>query len=241
MRRHSTHVDRHSTTSSRHSVAWDNARSMGRGLNGWRLTECLLIEMYHDVSYDPWYLWICTTHIQPPHVQYVAWKWCVHTTYTHILICSRYFSRCQSEIIQHRTCHLEAVWACMDNLILRIFFSLEFFALLDWTTTGTVQSVDFVLRVFYLKATSREYFLVKSTISNACVLCFGLWVRIWRSPSTSNATKGCRSDVKLQSFHKFQHSLWTLPWKLMASSGLWPWGSRRACLWEIELQPNQHC
>ena len=59
---------------------------------------------------------------------------------THILICSRYFSRCQSEIIQHRTCHLKAVWTCMDNLILRIFFSLEFFALLDWTTTGTVQS-----------------------------------------------------------------------------------------------------
>ena len=28
--------------------------------------------------------------------------------------------------------------------------------------------------------------------------------------------------------------------KLMASSGLWPCGSRRACLWEIEL-PNQHC
>ena len=33
-----------------------------------------------------------------------------------------------------------------------------------------------------------------------CVLCFGLGVRIWRSPSTSNATKGCGSDVKLQSF-----------------------------------------
>ena len=33
----------------------------------------------------------------------------------------------------------------------------------------------------------------------------------------------------------------TVPWKLMASSGLWPWGSRRACLWEIELPPNQHC
>ena len=173
MRRHSTHVDRHSTTSSRHSVAWDNARSMGRGLNGWRLTECLLIEMYHDVSYDPWYLWICTTHIQPPHVQYVAWKWCVHTTYTHILICSRYFSRCQSEIIQHRTCHLEAVWACMDNLILW-FFSLEFFALLDWTTTRTVQSVDFVLRAFYLKATSREYFsYVLINISNV------LFVLVW--------------------------------------------------------------
>ena len=52
--------------------------------------------------------------------------------------------------------------------------------------------------------------------------------------------KWCETAV-FPAFHKFQHSLWTLPWKLMASSGLWPWGSRRACLWEIELQPNQHC
>ena len=123
MRRHSTHVDRHSRHHSTSlleimEAAWGDVSTDGDSLNVCWLKCCLLIEMYHDVSYDPWYLWICTTHIQPPHVQYVAWKWCVHTTYTHILICSRYFSRCQSEIIQHRTCHLEAVWACMDNPIL---------------------------------------------------------------------------------------------------------------------------
>ena len=161
MRRHSTHVDRHSTTSSRHSIAWDNARSMGRGLNGWRLTECLLIEMYHDVSYDPWYLWICTTHIQPPHVQYVAWKWCVHTTYTHILICSRYFSRCQSEIIQHRTCHLEAVWACMDNLIL--WFFSHWNSLPSWTELAQEPSNRLIL--------CWGYFTWKQHLGNTFLTC----------------------------------------------------------------------
>ena len=165
MWRHSTHVDRHSTTSSRHSIAWDNARSMGRGLNGWRLTECLLIEMYHDVSYDPWYLWICTTHIQPPHVQYVAWKWCVHTTYTHILICSRYFSRCQSEIIQHRTCHLEAVWACMDNLIL--WFFSHWNSLPSWTELAQERSNRLIL--------CWGYFTWKQYLGNTFLTCLYPW------------------------------------------------------------------
>ena len=110
-----------------------------------------------------------------------------------------------------------------------MFFSLEFFALLDWTSTGTVQLVDFVLRVFYLKAISREYFSyvlisVRSTISNACVICFGLGVRIWRSPSTSNATKGCRKwceTAVFPAFHKFQHSLWTMNATMKVNGKLW--------------------
>ena len=147
----------------------------------------------------------------------IRWmKWCVHNTYTHPHLFEIFVKtpqrNCTTPNLPSRSCM--GMYGQPDSLV---FFSLEFFALLDWTRTGTVQSVDFVLRVFYLKATSREYFSyvlisVRSTISNACVICFGLGVRIWRSPSTSNATKGCRSDVKLQSFHKFQHSLWTLPW-----------------------------
>ena len=54
-----------------------------------------------------------------------------------------------------------------------------------------------------------------------CVICFGLGVRIWRSPSTSNATKGCRSDVKLQSSHKFQHSLWTMNATMKVNGKFW--------------------
>ena len=86
----------------------------------------------------------------------------------------------------------------------------------------------------YLKATSREYFLTclhsgEVTFETGCsVICFGRGFPIWQS------------GVHLESFLIFQHTLWTLPWNLMVSSGIWPWGSRRACLWEMELHPNQH-
>ena len=42
-----------------------------------------MIEMYHDVSYGQWYLWMCTTHIQPPHVQYVEWNDACTILYIH--------------------------------------------------------------------------------------------------------------------------------------------------------------
>ena len=124
----------------------------------------------------------------------------------------------------------------MDNLILWIL-SLEFLALLDWTTTGTGPIDWFCAEVgMYLKATSREYFSYvltfrrsQFTFETGCsVICFGRGFPIWQS------------DVHLESFLIFQHTLWTLPWNLMVSSGIWPWGSRRACLWEMELHPNQH-
>ena len=63
----------------------------------------------------------------------IRWmKWCVHNTvHTHILICSRYLSRRESEIFQNRTCHLKAVWTFMDNLILCFFFHWN--SLPSWT------------------------------------------------------------------------------------------------------------
>ena len=103
--------------------------------------------MYHDVSYDQWYLWMCTRHIQPPHVQYVEWNdACI--IHTHILIHSRYLSRRQSEIFQHRTCHLQAVWTCMDNLILCFFC--------HWNSLP-----------------SRTDLLVQQELSNRLILCWG--------------------------------------------------------------------
>ena len=91
----------------------------------------------------------------------ISWmKWCMHNTYTHphsfeifVKPPERNFS---TPNLPSPSCM--DMYGQPDSLF---FLSLEFFALLDWSTrtTRTVQSVDFVLRqAFYLKATSREYF-----------------------------------------------------------------------------------
>ena len=142
MRRHSTHLDWNSTTSSRHSIAWNNAsirkqheKTSQRMETHWMFGWYKMIEMYHDVSYGQWYLWMCTTHIQPPHVQYVEWNdACI--IHTHPNLFEIFVKTTERNYTTPNLPSLltQAVWTCMDNLILCFFFSLKFFALLDWTT-----------------------------------------------------------------------------------------------------------
>jgi len=224
---------------------------MRRRLNGWRLTECLLIENDRNVSWCIiWSMISVNVHnAHPASACAIRWmKWCVHNTYTHphsfeifVKTPERNFS---TPNLPSPSCM--DMYGQPDSLF---FLSLEFFALLDWSTrtTRTVQSVDFVLRqAFYLKATSREYFSYvlifgRSTISNM------LFVLVWgfefegllqlRMPQRDAEVMW---NFSLSTSFNTVYELWTLPWKLMASSGFWR-GSRRACFWEIELQPNQHC
>ena len=69
---------------------------------------------------------------------------------------------------------LSCIDKCMDNIGQHdslFFFFLEFFALLDTTNTGTVQSVDIVLRQeFFLRAYIRE------KQHSKCIICFGVGV-----------------------------------------------------------------
>ena len=114
-----------------------------------------MIEIFHDVSYDQWYLSMCTTHIQPPRMQYVALMWCVH-------ICQDARAKsCNTELAISKL--YGHVWTTLDNRIRCFFFFLEFFALLDRTSTGTVQPIYIMLTQEFF-----SYVLIfgRSNISN---------------------------------------------------------------------------
>ena len=251
MRRHSTHLDRHSrhhSTSQRHSIAWDMEAAWEdtSNANGCRPNECLLIEMRH-VMID--ILWICTTHLQPPHATYVAWKWLAYITHCHtscldIIVISIKTSR-RSQNLQNWRNNLSADWKCMDNLILSWFFSSEI---------AQEPAVDIVLRpTFHLKTASWEYFDYVFWLQRS-----DNWFGDWFGTLTLRFSSfpfelchvfafgfitnlkvsfnfGCKKVKLHTTSFNFQNSLQESPWKLMATSGLWALVS-----WEMELQPNQH-
>ena len=129
MRRHSTHVDRHSRHPSSSlleimEAAWGDVSTDGDSLNVCWLKCIMMYHMIHGICEHAQR----TSSLRMCNMLYENDACILHT---HILICSRYLSRRQSEIIQHRTCHLEAVWACMDNLIL--WFFSHWNSLPSWT------------------------------------------------------------------------------------------------------------
>lgn len=160
-------------------------------------------------------IWICTTHLQPPHATYVAWKWLAYITHCHtscldIIVISIKTSR-QSQNLQNWTNNLSADWKCMDNLILSWFFSLQFLvlALPDWNSTGTVRWYcveacisleNSILGILWLRVLITEkrqlvcrliwHFDIEVLfISVWTVSCVCVWVIIQRSPSTLNARR----------------------------------------------------
>ena len=105
------------------------------------------------------YLWICTMHIQPPHVTHVAWKWwaySIHPFFVRDIIVIFVKTSRQSPNLHNWTNNLSAGWKCMDN-------HWDGFSHCNsqhfWTELAQEPSVDIVLRLaFHLKTASREYF-----------------------------------------------------------------------------------
>ena len=112
--------------------------------------------------------------------------------HTHILICSRYLSRRQSEIIQHRTCHLEAVWACMDNLIL--WFFSHWNSLPSWTELAQEPSNRLIL--------CWGYFTWKQHLGNTFLTCLYPWEAPFQMTGDSFSWK--MSEYAFQWFQGFE-------------------------------------
>ena len=104
------------------------------------------------------YLWICTTHIQPPHVTYVAWKW---WAYILSLFVISYSDICQDVSPEPKSTQLNEqslCWLEMYGQPLSWFLSLQFPALLD-ISLAQEPSIDIVWVGWHFtwKRLAREY------------------------------------------------------------------------------------
>ena len=104
------------------------------------------------------YLWICTTHIQPPHVTYVAWKWWAYILSLFVISYSDIYQDVSPEPKSTQLNEQSLCWLEMYGQPLSLFFSLPFPALLD-ISLAQEPSIDIVWVGWHFtwKRLAREY------------------------------------------------------------------------------------
>ena len=163
MRRHGTHLDRHSrhhSKSQRHSIAWDMEAAWEdtSNANGCRPNECLLIEMRHDRYMN--------MHNAPPAstcniccMKMIS----IHHTLSHIL--SWYHSDIYQDVSpEPQSTKLNEQSICWLEMYGQPDIEVVFLVAIPGPSTSGLKiaqepSVDIVLRpAFHLKTASWEYF-----------------------------------------------------------------------------------